>query len=399
MLLYFTMPVGGESERAKWLDKTSADFINDRFDAVMQSTFATGDSITVPIWDGQELKNSIVNAGSFAIIPDGIIYIVDEYTKNYETYTLIQSITLEEFGETKVNVYRLYVATGQKLSGAPLSINPIWAEYQEEIIVPNVERPLYARFRSLAVNHGDLNSVKGAPITINAMQPIQEIHRLYEWWHNEFELSEKMVFASKNLFKDDRDRRGTRLPKGLERIIQPVASESQVGEKEFIHDWAPNIREVYEQAIDHQFKLVEKCVGISTGILSDQEIATYMNVDNIRKSSMDTQAFVDKYRKAAEAYLDDLVYSWETLANFYGINSPGVYDINYDWSDEYINSYTDTSNGILAGVGIGATDAGDYRQFLFDEAPETTKARIEEIARANMTSAFSDTSYSEDDAK
>lgn len=107
--------------------------------------------------------------------------------------------------------------------------------------------------------------------------------------------------------------------------------------------------------------------------------------------------FISSARKQGESCLLGLVYAWNVLANHYGINPVGEYDVNFDWSNEYIETFADRQNAILAGQAIGATDAVDYRMFVMDESPETAKDRVREIKAENEndTAVLEDISVSE----
>ena len=102
-------------------------------------------------------------------------------------------------------------------------------------------------------------------------------------------------------------------------------------------------------------------------------------MDNVRKSTIKTQSFVNTAREVCESYLSDMVYAWNAILNFYGVTPVGDYHVEYKWSDEYINTFSDQQNAILAGEAIGATDAVDYRVFVMGESPEVAKERVAEI--------------------
>ena len=93
--------------------------------------------------------------------------------------------------------------------------------------------------------------------------------------------------------------------------------------------------------------------------------------------------FISSARRQGESCLLGLVYAWNVLANYYGINPIGSYDVNFDWSNEYVETFADRQNAILAGAAIGATDAVDYRMFVMEESPETARDRVAEI-RASL---------------
>jgi hypothetical protein len=208
--------------------------------------------------------------------------------------------------------------------------------------------------------------------------------------HNEFGLSEKAIIADKSMFSKEfrRDQNGDivasklTMPKGRERLFMDVRGDLR-GNGNLISEWAPTIQlQPYVDALEKQYQEVEKAVGVSSGILSNLNEASYQNVDNVRKATVKTQSFIETARGVAESYLDDMVYAWDVLASYYGIVPVGPYDVEYKWSDEYINTFADQQSAILAGNAIGATDAVDYRMMVMGESPEVARQRVAEIAAA-----------------
>lgn len=86
--------------------------------------------------------------------------------------------------------------------------------------------------------------------------------------------------------------------------------------------------------------------------------------------------------------MSQLVYTWDVLANYYGVTPVSDYEVQYRWSDDYINTFADRQAAILAGEAIGATDAMDYRLFVMGESPEQARVRVEEIKRAKRSDSF-----------
>ena len=147
-----------------------------------------------------------------------------------------------------------------------------------------------------------------------------------------------------------------------------------------IKEWSPEIRyQAYIEAIDKQEQLVERAVGVSPGLISNANDQNYQNVDNVRKGQQRTIGFIEKARRSFDRMMEDLVYAWDVLANYYGIDGVGDYELTRDWSTEYIETFADQQSAILAGNAIGATDAADYRVWLYGETPETAKERVAEI--------------------
>lgn len=387
-LMLSTMPVSGESERARWLDDISDRFFRNKAVKTLISGFLTGDCLIVPSWTGRSIQNILVPSSDFEIFStmgDEIVscaYIVDRRIKNETEYQLLQSIELEEYKANDGSSayachYRMHVACNWNIQGGKLSDFPEWSsKYDNDWYIPNVDKLLVGRFKSFAIDPMRLNNVKGVPICYGASEPIKEIHALLKQMSDEFKLSEKFIMADKRLFV--RDQNGDiKLPRGKSGVFMNTSGQSQDMP---IHDWSPDIRyQAFLSALDKQEQLVERAVGVSRGIISVPDDVNYQNVDNVRKSQQSTISFVDNARAQMEDCLTDLVYAWNVLANYYNINPLGDYAYSFDWSDDYIETFSDRQNAILAGNAIGATDAVDYRMFVFDESPEAAKERVAEI--------------------
>lgn len=400
MMLEYSMPIEGGSARARMLDEVSDAFVRDTLCNAVAMGFLTGDSITVPSWNGRSMDNVLVDAGSFAILGanghevTSMIYVVDEKQIKYGSrYTLLRLIelvpyTAQDGTQTYANRYKTFIAKDGTITDIPLSEFPDWAaSNEEEWVIPNVDRLLIGRYRSFTLNPLRPNAQKGTPICFGASAPIREIHYLTRQMHEEFGLSEKAIIADKTLFKKElrRDSEGNVvsqklvLPKGRERLFMDVGNRGGSGSP-LIQEWAPTIQlQPYIDALEKQYQEVEKCVGVSSGILGNLNDQSYQNVDNVRKSTIKTQSFVNTAREVCESYLSDMVYAWNAIMNFYGVTPVGDYHVEYKWSDEYINTFSDQQNAILAGEAIGATDAVDYRMFVMGESPEVAKERVAEI--------------------
>lgn len=401
----FTLPVDGDNERARWLDDVADDYVNNSVKKSISLAFLSGDSITVPSWNGRSIDNVVLDASSFEILSaqgdaiTSLVYVIDERKdKSGARWQLLQLIELvPDNNGTYSNVYRLYVAKNNTLmdgvSPAGSVASPWFGEYDcDEWSIPGVDRLLIGRFKNHTIDPYAPNTKKGVPVCFGASQPLRETHYLLDQMHNEFELSEKAIVASKNAFKKQFYADGTSspiMPRGADRLF--MAIQGGDSDNPTIHDWSPDIRfEPYRAALEKQLQLVEKAAGVSSGIISDPNNVSYENVDNVRKSQQKTMAFVNASRKVAQTMMDDLLYAWDVIANYYGITAQGTWQQQYNWSDEYVETFSDKQNAILAGESIGATDAADYRQFLFNEPPDVAKARVEEItsAKANTIPTF-----------
>ena len=394
MCLNFEMPITGQGERALFLDKASDSFMLNGMVKAVTVGLLTGDCVIVPDWDGHGFRHAVVDSSHFAIMGSfgdeltSVAYVVDEKRmRNGTKLQLLRLIELVDYltetGSAKGTRYTTYVAKDGTVTDQDPNEIEGW-ECERQWMVPNTERLLVARFKSHVCDENDPNAMKGTPLCYGASDPIREIRYLVNQMHMEFELSEKAILADRRMFKrtpiegKDGVVKGYRLelPKGRERLFMDFRKD---GEKA-LEEWAPQIQlQPYLDALEAQYKRVEHLIGVDAGILSNPNDMNYMNVDNVRKSTIHTQSFVSAARKRFGIALDQLVYCWDTLANYYGIGSPSPFEVKQQWSDDYINTFADMQNAILAGESIGATDAVDYRMFVLGETPEQAKQRVAEI--------------------
>lgn len=402
MLLNFDMPVTGTTARAQWLDGISTDFVRRSAQRAAVTAMLTGDCIVVPSWNGHCMQHAIVPADRFAIFGangdeiTSCAYVIDRKTdtKAGTTYTLLGVIDLiEEQGQPACR-FRTFIARDGALTDMTVKDFRDWgAENEVEWRIPNVRSLLIGRYKNVTIDPMHPNAQKGVPLCFGASDPISEIHYLTEQMHAEFSLSEKAIIADKRLFRT-RDvlgshgeviKRVTELPQGREKLFMDTDGTLGSGS---VTEWAPSIQlQPYAEALEIQYRRVEQCIGVNAGILSKPENEGYMNVDNVRKSTIQTQALISAQRRAMEKLLDQLMAAWDAWANWYGVTPVGPYEVSYDWSDDYINTFADQQQSLLAGIGVGATDAVDYRMFVTGESPEAARERVAEI-KAAQSPAF-----------
>ncbi len=80
---------------------------------------------------------------------------------------------------------------------------PAWKDIPEEQIIPNVDRPLFGRYKSPTVNRADVNGVNGVKITAGVDGPMAKAVEAYERFNREYSAKETMIFADKTLLVKD----------------------------------------------------------------------------------------------------------------------------------------------------------------------------------------------------
>lgn len=398
MLMYSTMQVTGGGPRAAFLDQTAKRFMENTANGAVVSSFISGDCLVVPSWNGRNMQSVVVPSEDFEVLEcfgdevTAAAYVLARRSVDNRERCLMQAVELVPYeaaggGTAYANRYRVYTSEGGSAQPGFKGFEDWAGRVDEEWFVPNVDRLLVGRLRTHVVNPLDPNAVKGAPVCYGAGEPIAQIRKLLDQMAAEFDLSEKAIMADKRLFakKWVGDQQVTELPRGRDRMFMQLGGLS---DEMPLKEWSPEIRyQAYLAAIDKQEKLVERAVGVSAGIISHPDDLNYQNVDNVRKSQQRTVSFVEKSRRRFDRMMADLVYSWDVLANHYGITPTGAYELRPDWSDEYVETFADKQSAIIAGNAIGATDAVDYRAWLFDETYDDARRRVEEIKSERSSSA------------
>ena len=129
--------------------------------------------------------------------------------------------------------------------------------------------------------------------------------------------------------------------------------------------------------------MLELFCGLSEGILSKSTL-TYTNVDEVRKSVQATYAMITNFRGVLEEGLNDLIYAVDIICNYNEITPPGTYNIDYNWSDSYIESMRERFNQLLQGLNMDVISKAEFRSWLKDEPLEVSEQIIAEMEKKNL---------------
>lgn len=384
----FQLQVAGTSSRARLLDATADRFVRRHAVTAMSVGERFGDALVVPVWTRGAFEHAVVSPDDFRITAcagdevTGIAYVVERRRSGGAWYALVQTMELLEGGTARMRL-RACTDSGSEVD---LSQFPDWAAaYAGSWEIEGAGHLPIARFKSWKADPLRPNAVYGVPVCHGAGRFIRELHYLVEQQHNEFELSEKGVIADKTMFvMDERD--ALSMPRGKQRLFMKVNGARSIDADALIKEWAPTIQVgPYSEAIEQQKRLVEQAVGVDSGIISKPDNSSYENVDSVRKSMRKTQAFVEASRDAMEEAVSQLVRAWGVLLDYNGVPT-GEFSYNCKWSDDYINTFADQREALVAGYQMGAIDAVDYRVFTTGEPVEEARARVAEIAAGRSSS-------------
>lgn len=390
-----TITVVGDSASAKYLN-TFAKWINDnKLYAIAQTTLGTGDCLARPNTYGKRIGLDIIPNKDFVIV-DAIgdfLYSVlircDVLKKANDTYERWEYHKLNYFEDASyVTITQIATKNGRKIA---LTEVAAWANFSENQVIPNVDRLLFGRFKCPKLNREDVNSSNGVPITYGNEYIVQQAKDALLRFNDEFQRSEKFLFADKRVFKvkKEKDAQGnvreySTLPQGKEAVIKTVNGSTQVDGSPLMFEFNPSIRSgELEVGIERNFRMLELMCGLSEGILSKSTL-TYTNTDEVRKSTQATFAFISNFRKVLETGLDDLLYAVNVICNFNLLTPMGNYAVNYDWSDSFVQSMAERFNELLQSLNMGAISTAEFRAWVMSEDLALAEEQLKKIENTDI---------------
>lgn len=286
--------IEGVSARARFMQSFLDYYLGGQMDIAAEVALGTGDCIILPYTDGKRLGVDIIKNSDFVVCESigndilSCIMKLGEIKENqgpaYERFQL-QMVRQSETVDGKIVdaliIRNMAFRNGKEI---PLTEVPAWADIPAEEIIPGVQKPLFGRYKSPAVNRADVNGVGGVKITNGLDGVMSQAVEAYNRFNREYASGEKLTFISRNLL--DRDGKGNfQYPDGKKNMFMLLKG---VGNKDdLIQEHTPDIRSAdLEKGIEVNNRMVELLAGLSQGILTppttSYATATEMRAD--RKS-------------------------------------------------------------------------------------------------------------------
>ena len=272
-------------------------------------------------------------------------------------------------------------------AGRPVSPGevPAWAGLQAPVTLRGARWPLFILLRCPRDGRGD-GEEAGVPITCGAEGLIAELEEHARICRREYRLTRPMLGLDAALWRDP-TRPGERLDiRRLRRTVQddddpfvPMDSPSLDGRGVWQY-YAPGIR--YE-AMDARWQMlsrrIERACGLSQGILTERQVISYQNRDEVRAAQYDTFATVRAIRDRWEAALEGAVGALDQLCERVGLGGSGALGrvrLRFDWDMSLIESSAETFAQLTELQRMGAMTAAELRAWQTGESVEEAEKRI-----------------------
>ncbi|MFR5877062.1 MAG: phage portal protein, partial [Eubacterium sp.] len=368
-----------------------ADFINEQFNTVrkdirpnVEYACAGGGIVFKPYVNGDKIATEIIQANAFYPFAFNNAqkitgaYFIYRHWEGKKIYSRLEK------HELKNNSYKLtntaYVSMHDDSLGKECSLTEVydWKDIQPEVLLNNIESPLFAYFKIPIGNTIDMRSPLGVSVYSRAIGLIKEADKQFQRLMWEYEGGELAIDVSEDIFPTVGGK--PLLPEGKERLFRPnILDAVTANGSKLMNEWAPQLRDAnYMSGLNRLLIQIEDACCLSRGTLSDpSEIAKSATEIKIMKQR--SYALITDIQKSLELALNDLAYAMYCIALLYELCPDGEYSTSYIWDDsiivdaesERIRDQQEVSQGLMLPY--------EYRMKWYGEDEATAKTKLGEL--------------------
>lgn len=300
-------------------------------------------------------------------------------------YTRLEYHHLLSTGYQIINT--AWKSTVRDMLGNQVSLTEIddWSELEPSALILNIDKPLFAYFRTPFANNIDPSSPLGVSIYSRATDLIQQADSQWTDFLWEFESGKRAVYTDILAFGKDTNNKPILPNKRLYRLLD---LNSKVDGKGFFEDWTPTLREAnLLNGLDGILRRIEFNCGLSYGVLSNPE-SVALTATEIKNSQQRYYSTVTDTQKALQDAFDQLLYAMDVWAALGNLAPTGAYTVTYQFDDSVVADH-DTQFALdQQAVAINGMPKYIFlmRNYKLDEA--TARKWIEEARAESPAPSF-----------
>lgn len=329
------------STRADWLKKQydkSSDALRNR----VEFGLAQGTMILKPNGDGVDF----VPFDRFRITKEedgeitGAVFVFSERGDGEDDrwYTRFEYHHFD--GDTYVIENKVYSGEkeGEAVNAVDIAESP-WDELRDRVEIEQVDRPLFAVFKTPQANNIDMDSPYGMPIFADALEELKDLDIAYSRNALEIDDSEKIILLDSDRLVPD----GTKITMGanyfqmqrdkmeLPHYVKNVYGD---GQQTFYQEITPSLNtEVRLRGINSLLSQIGYKVGFSNGYFVFNERSGLVTATQIDADQQRTIQLIKDIRDKLQSCLEDLIYALDKFADLYNLSPVGTYEVGFDFSD------------------------------------------------------------------
>lgn len=281
------------------------------------------------------------------IFIDRIVKGNDYYTRlEYQHFTKFS--TSEDNKETSVRAYSIenkaYKSNNKDSLGRNIQLKdvPEWANIQPQLIISNVEKPLFGYFKMPYNNTIDYQSPEGVSLFSNCIEELKDLDIAWSMKGNEVEDSKHMTFIDDNRIKQvDPKNRGAKVRIKLPRFVQGL--RQGVEETNTIHEHVATLLTADRIAdINSILSMISTKAGFSQGQFVLDRKSGRITATQIESDDNETVETITDIRNALKTAIKDLIYALDKYCDvFFDMPSGYVNALDIDVADEDIFYFKD----------------------------------------------------------
>lgn len=312
--------------------------------------------------------------------------------KDY-VYSRLEHHKLENNTVTVINkAYKYYnnqnnAANNNELgTKIPLTDVPEWAELEPKTQIQDVDRLLFAYFKTPIANTIDTYSPLGVSVYSRAKDLIRDADEQYSRLLWEFEGSELAIDIDRDALNEVEDEQGNIyhfLPKNFARLFRRIDLDDENAYNVF----SPAIRDVsLINGLNDVLKRIEDICEMARGTISDpnQDARTATEIAALKQRSYAANA---QMQSALEYAIRDVVYAMNAYAALYNLTEPGEYDISFEWDDSIQIDKESEMTKRLTLVQSGLSSKVEFRMWYFGETEEQALHALGKVQAYNAYEA------------
>lgn len=370
------------SARADWLADQFRP-IMDHLRLVVEYAGAEGGLVFKPYVDGRDIAVDLVHADDFyptafnsRMEITGALF-VERINHGLTKLTRLEIHSITDEG------YRIYNRAFKGSSDydlsqeIPLTDVDEWASLQPDVLITDVDYPLFGYLRIPLGNTIDPKSPVGVSVYEKATDVIREADKQFQRLLWEYEGGELAIDAVEDAFEIDPETHEARLPIGRERLFRPNRLDPKsVNGKGLFETFSPTLRDAsYMQGLNKLLQRVEDLCGISRGTLSDPNDDA-RTAQEIKQTRQRTYSTVTGIQRATQKAVTTLIRAMDTMATLYSLAPQGTYEVAFVWDDSIVVDAETERQRDMQEVREGLMKDWEYRVKWRGESEEQAKTAL-----------------------
>lgn len=311
---------------------------------------------------------------------------VSQKVKGENIYTRLEYHALK--GNSYFIINKAFKSKDKNDLGDEISLNSVeeWKMIEAETKIDNIEKPLFAYYKTPMANNIDTKSPLGISVYAKAENQIKDADIQYGRTMWEYEASEKAIYASTEALKQRNVNSNSlwEIPKLKERLFRTVDIVKANGE-ELFHDYSPEVRdEAFWRGLNKILERIEFNCMLAYGTLSEP---TYSDktATEIKSSKQRSFTAVTRMQENLQDTLEDLLYVIDVLVTLYKLAPAGTYQASFEWGDSILTDTEKEQILQMQEVSAGLRSKVRYIMFRYGLTEQQALEELERIKQERMS--------------